>query len=650
MPEKPDAKTEAKTDAKPKLQRPDRDACRGLPAHAQFQARNGTWYVYFPYDYSVDGKRRQDRDYIGKLDEENNFVPNLYYLTHQPTFENRPVERWRNPVMKERALAKLRKTGNADAIPPGADLDPPFDLERQYSVGATALAVAVLKANGLLQDLSETLEGNLRDTLFCTNLAMRAAVGQDESEDPKYLGIGCPDTVGALELFERLERIGRLECGENRAETRDEGTGLAAKLARLRVRRLDRSTAVCVLDGARLGATDPEREREAAEAADPKNDPDGVFTLYPKKPVETRPSLSLLMNVETGDPICFQTHPGTFDCAESVEHFRNFLSGVGIPKKRPTYVIEREAPTQPLMFKLNAAGLEFLCIDRIPATFYHRERAAFYTAKTYLRNRGYYGLKCTKEIRQGRRRMETQEYVFRNPVAEMTAMDEILDALERFEKTWDGKRPTAYAERDLYHFFVKPQPGVPLVIDDKILNYESGKRAIFSLIGNAEMTLDEALDAARRRDDAAKAAEALDETLRRVTFPQDPNTPNASTFPIDRETLESRTMTGFVALGILFGLRGRLAGHVEKARAKGETTSLAARGYGSEADLKSVRNLLRDLGRIRLTYSKTGKARLVGVTQADKALVKDLGFPGLFDSADAVAKLLSAKGLAESLQ
>ena len=148
----------------------------------------------------------------------------------------------------------------------------------------------------------------------------------------------------------------------------------------------------------------------------------------------------------------------------------------------------------------------------------------------------------------------------------------------------------------------------------------------------------------------AKAAEALDETLRRVTFPQDLNAPNASTFPRDRETLESRTMTGFVALGILFGLRGRLAGHVEKARARGETTSLAARGYGAEADLKSVRNLLRDLGRIRLTYSKTGKARLVGVTQADKALVKDLGFPGLFDSPDAVAKLLSAKGLAESLK
>lgn len=36
--------------------------------------------------------------------------------------------------------------------------------------------------------------------------------------------------------------------------------------------------------------------------------------------------------------------------------------------------------------------------------------------------------------------------------------------------------------------------------------------------------------------------------------------------------------------------------------------------------------------------------------RATKALVKDLGFTGLFYSIDALAKLLSAKGFAESLK
>lgn len=45
-----------------KQERPNKDEIKGLPAHAQYQFRQGTWYVYFPYCFREDGKRKQERD------------------------------------------------------------------------------------------------------------------------------------------------------------------------------------------------------------------------------------------------------------------------------------------------------------------------------------------------------------------------------------------------------------------------------------------------------------------------------------------------------------------------------------------------------------------------------------------------------------
>ena len=36
-----------------KQERPNKDEIKGLPAHAQYQFRQGTWYVYFPYCLSL---------------------------------------------------------------------------------------------------------------------------------------------------------------------------------------------------------------------------------------------------------------------------------------------------------------------------------------------------------------------------------------------------------------------------------------------------------------------------------------------------------------------------------------------------------------------------------------------------------------------
>ena len=79
--------------------RPQRENIKGLPEHAQIQRQGKTWYVYFPYCFSANGKREQERDYIGTLSPDGSeFRPNLYYEQNEPVFEERPVDRWKNPI------------------------------------------------------------------------------------------------------------------------------------------------------------------------------------------------------------------------------------------------------------------------------------------------------------------------------------------------------------------------------------------------------------------------------------------------------------------------------------------------------------------------------------------------------------------------
>lgn len=77
--------------ASPKPVRPNKEDIKDLPPHAQFQWRDGTWYVYFPYCFRENGARKQERDYIGTLSEDGlQFEPNLYFVKNEPVFENRP--------------------------------------------------------------------------------------------------------------------------------------------------------------------------------------------------------------------------------------------------------------------------------------------------------------------------------------------------------------------------------------------------------------------------------------------------------------------------------------------------------------------------------------------------------------------------------
>lgn len=41
-----------------KQERPNKDEIKGLPAHAQYQFRQDTWYVYFPYCFRESSGKR----------------------------------------------------------------------------------------------------------------------------------------------------------------------------------------------------------------------------------------------------------------------------------------------------------------------------------------------------------------------------------------------------------------------------------------------------------------------------------------------------------------------------------------------------------------------------------------------------------------
>jgi hypothetical protein len=57
-----------------------------------------------------------------------------------------------------------------------------------------------------------------------------------------------------------------------------------------------------------------------------------------------------------------------------------------------------------------------------------------------------------------------------------------------------------------------------------------------------------------------------------------------------------------------------------------------------------------ELSSVRLVQSPTGEMYLTNVTSREKDIAAALGFPGLFDSAEYIDKLLSVSYLAERLK
>ena len=152
-----------------------------MPPHAQYQKQGKTWYIYFPYCLSINGKREQEHDYIGTLSSEGReFRPNFYYVQNEPDFEYCPLERWKNPTMRQRALKKLN-ANKVESIAPDLVLDPEIDCDQQLSVGATAICASILYSSGMLENVGVVLDNKPELTMACVNLAMHSVITTDKT-------------------------------------------------------------------------------------------------------------------------------------------------------------------------------------------------------------------------------------------------------------------------------------------------------------------------------------------------------------------------------------------------------------------------------------------------------------------------------------
>lgn len=594
--------------------RPVREDIKGLPPHAQYQKQGKTWYVYFPYCFSINGKREQERDYIGTLSPDGReFCPNLYYVQNEPDFEHRPPERWKNPAMRQRALDKLN-ANKVESIAADVVLDPEIDCDQQLSVGATAICASILYSNGMLENVGVVLDNKPELTMACVNLAMHSAITTDktyladkESTQQKFIGYGCLSSPRASEFF---QNIGNEQT-------------LSLKMARACASHLEDGE-ILALDGTRI---DCNSENISLAAVGKRKD--GSYG--------PQINVSLMINVKDGSLICYRAYAGNVSDIRTLDDLRKLWTDIGIYAKSPLILMDRGNPNQDEFANLDRDGYRFLIgaktSMKIVRDVIDQKNSDFYDQQAYLRQQRCYGVKSETVIASDGHRMTVHSYVFRSPNKEMTETDELLDRLDAFEKAWPRKKENALSQADKKNleFFDATSEG-DLVLDEAKVSYECYGLGYFGLVGNVDISLMDALTRYRQRNEVEVAFKLMFQHLL------------TSTRVHSSAALDGLLMTTFVGLSILTYLRTRMHGTIPNELARNPEHVSAIN------NLWTIQEMLKDLRRIKLAYSKSGKPRLLNVVKRDRDLAEALGFPGLFDSAENVAKLLSGSHLLETLK
>lgn len=594
--------------------RPVREDIKGLPPHAQYQKQGKTWYVYFPYCFSINGKREQERDYIGTLSPDGReFCPNLYYVQNEPDFEHRPPERWKNPAMRQRALDKLN-ANKGESIAADVVLDPEIDCDQQLSVGATAICASILYSNGMLENVGVVLDNKPELTMACVNLAMHSAITTDktyladkESTQQKFIGYGCLSSPRASEFF---QNIGNEQT-------------LSLKMARACASHLEDGE-ILALDGTRI---DCNSENISLAAVGKRKD--GSYG--------PQINVSLMINVKDGSLICYRAYAGNVSDIRTLDDLRKLWTDIGIYAKSPLILMDRGNPNQDEFANLDRDGYRFLIgaktSMKIVRDVIDQKNSDFYDQQAYLRQQRCYGVKSETVIASDGHRMTVHSYVFRSPNKEMTETDELLDRLDAFEKAWPRKKENALSQADKKNLeFFDATSEDDLVLDEAKVSYECYGLGYFGLVGNVDISLMDALTKYRQRNEVEVAFKLMFQHLL------------TSTRVHSSAALDGLLMTTFVGLSILTYLRTKMHGTIPNELARNPEHVSAIN------NLWTIQEMLKDLRRIKLAYSKSGKPRLLNVVKRDRDLAEALGFPGLFDSAENVAKLLSGSHLLETLK
>lgn len=610
-----------------------KDEISGLPEGAAVQENKAakTEYVYFGYNFRTpEGKIKQERDYLGTV-EDGVFVPNLYYKTFHPVKYPRDPSRWKDKdrraraekealeaqqiqqVAAEKAVAEQKAAEEKQKADSGKYHDFSLPVNGGRCVGLTAVAIAFLYENRMIEDLLRFVFKDVDDVINVVNLAVFYAatakatyLADAESKVQQFIGSGCLSSPRASEFFERI--------GIN--------LDLSIKITAARIRRLEPG-ALLAFDGTRIDCY----SQQIGLAAVGKTK-DGLF--------DSQINFSMLVDAKEGSPVGYRTFAGNINDLSTMSDFRTIWNDCGLKEADATIVMDRGYFSEAELLKFDVDGLKFLVGAKTNLSKIHKvitdRNCEFYEAKGYIRHRGCYGVKEDYNVKKEGRSATFHSYTFRNPVRETAETDEFLDALDLVEKHWLANQMTN-VDRGLLNYFINPTPGMPLCRDKKLVDEDSHLFGFFSMVGNVDESLDEILDKYEQRNEV--------EVLFKLMFGHLLKTTRVQT----SQALEALLLTVFVGMALLTSLRTRML--------RTDTPKEVASQRGAEpsklADLFTISEVFSQLQHVMMSKDAQGNLRLLNVTKKDKALVKALGFEGLFDNPENVAKLLSPTYMREKL-
>ncbi len=593
----------------------------GLPEGARVQKIREVEYAFFNYCFrAADGKIKQERDYIGTV-ENKKFVPNYFYLTCHPVRQHRDPRRWKDPERRARTEAeaqeeqKLREEAEAKQRAEREkyhDFSLPVDGGR--CVGLTAVAIALLYRTRIIEDIFRYVLNSIDDVIHVVNLGVFSAVtakptylAAAESGIQQFIGKGCLSSPRASEFFERI--------GKN--------LDLSTKITEARISHL-KSGALLALDGTRI---DCNSEQIGMAAVGKKKD--GTF--------DSQINFSMLVNASEGYPLGYRVFAGNVNDMATMSDFRAIWNDCGLKGTDASIVMDRGYFAEAELLRLNQDGYKFLVGAKTNSSRIHKvitdRNCDFYEASGLIRHRGCYGVKEVYEAKRDGVSAKFTSYTFRNPSRECEESDSFMDALDLVEKHWLEDKMTSEDKR-LLGYFKNPKPGKPLLRDQTLVNEDSHLFGFFSMVGNVDEPLEKVLDKYEQRNEVEVLFKLMFGHLLQTTRVQ------------STQALEALLFVVFIGITLLTSLRAIML--------KTDVPSdLAVRRKDTPSKLSelfTISEIFSELQHIMMSRDANGTLRLLNVSKKDRVLVRLLGLEGLFDDPENVAKLLSPTYMKEQLE
>lgn len=634
-----------------------KDKIAGLPKKALVQTSQGKKTAYYAYSYTKpNGDQSYERDYIGSVVNEK-FIPNRTFLSQGcPKWETRPrvnikvPSRFPADIERSWRIVELPIVSDSETLPePAASVQPETTAEPvsstesetesvsadepltpsaplpqepysepatqpapcdeglaagdSLSVGATALASAILEHTHLKQDLFTVL-GSAQDMVTACNLAMHAAI----TTDPTYLA--CREAT--VQKF-----IGKMRLTSPRAseffQRIGADTALSVKMGKARISHVVNGSFLAI-DGTQL----PSASRNIDLSKIGKTKEGGFGKQI---------NVSFLVNAKSGDVLSYRLYAGNINDVSTLSDQRLLWDEIGLADKDVVIAGDRGYLKTQEAIQIDQSGYKFLfgakVGNKVIDEIIKDRNTELYQPSNFLGNRlKCYGIKQATALSFGSQKSNINAYVYRSTKMQEEMIGELQTNLRFFQSDWSeasASERIKLRSNPLYDYFV--ERGGKLTFDASFFDEQCYTKGFFALVSNVDFSVSQALDHYHERNMVEVDFKLLFKHLL------------GSSRAHSTVSFNGLMLVTFVALGILTYLNYKMNEVIDNERSKKKTSVIK--------DLYSVGELLKDLRRIKMTYDAKGNPRLLNVTNRDRHLAEAFGFPGLFDDPQRVAKLLS---------